>query len=81
MDAPDNSSNFLELAVVAARSIPVAGWDGILVDLLPGTWIATSSSPTSAATLATPTAAVSTLAARWPITSDVPDVAIVVAAV
>ena len=81
MDASDHSSDLLELAVVTAQSLPVAGWGGILIDLLTGTWMAASFSLASATTPTTPTAATSALAARWAFTGHVTDDAAVVAAV
>ena len=78
MDASDHSRDLLELVVVAARSLPVAGWGSILIDLLAGTWRAASSSP---ATPATPTTATSALAAGWVVAGNVTDDAAVVAAV
>ena len=62
MDASDHTRDLLELAVVTAQSLPVAGWGGILIDLLAGTWRAASS---STAIPVTPTVAASTLAAGW----------------
>ena len=63
MDAPDNSSNLLELAVVAARNLPVVGWGGVLVDLLAAALIAASSPSAYTTTPATPSAATSALVA------------------
>ena len=81
VDAADHSSDLFELVVIAAQSLPVAGWSGILIDLLAGIWIAVSSFPATATTPATLTAATSALAGGWEIVGDVFDDAAVVAVV
>ena len=81
MDAPDHSHDLLELAVVATRSPLIGDWGSVLVVLLMGTQRAASSSTASSTTPASPTAAVSTLAAGWTFARDMADDAAVVAAV